>query len=387
MTKHELAKQVDLDRCVLWGDRLRVLLNSSHISYGEINELLREKGVFLDSTDKSVTVPLLSSCLLTPSEFSRLIARSYTRESLDKYKTDKVTLSSPTADWQSTILENFENFLGGLSLDPGHEFVDYPTITKRPSGELEILYTIKREDYSKDWIERELQFSGGIVVSRRDGDLILELQKTHTSKETDRINNVLVKAVTTQWKDNGLIKEQKPQSIRFDDFSNEERIWFFMLLTGAKGGALSFDELVDIEIVRDESAGQLPDDPAINWMEGRVKRIRISGEKLDKLGLITNKAFHRYCLLVKMSAAYQFQSGATKGKCSVVFWFGGKAVHGQDFSNTELNISIDRIPRLGKDAEYEVRRKILRSLCDLQDSALGEIVSKRVVDKAAMETI
>lgn len=387
MTKRELAKQVDLDRCILWGDRLRVLLNSSHISYGEINELLREKGVFLDSTDKSVTVPLLSSCLLTPGEFSRLIARSYTRESLDKYKTDKVTLTSPTADWQSTILENFENFLGGLSLDPGHEFVDYPTITKRPSGELEILYTIKREDYSKDWIERELQFSGGIVVSRRDGDLILELQKTHTSKETDRINNVLVKAVTTQWKDNGLIKEQKPQSIRFDDFSNEERIWFFMLLTGAKGGALSFDELVDIEIVRDESAGQLPDDPAINWMEGRVKRIRISGEKLDKLGLITNKAFHRYCLLVKMSAVYQFQSGATKGKCSVVFWFGGKAVHGQDFSNTELNISIDRIPRLGKDAEYEVRRKILRSLCDLQDSALGEIVSKRAVDKAAMETI
>lgn len=54
---------------------------------------------------------------------------------------------------------------------------------------------------------------------------------------------------------NGLITEQKPQSIRFDDFSNEERIWFFMLLTGATGGSLSFDELVDIEIVRDESAG------------------------------------------------------------------------------------------------------------------------------------
>lgn len=387
MTRRELAKQVDLDRCILWGDRLRVLLNSSHISYGEINELLREKGIFLDSTEKSITVPLLSSCLLTPSEFSRLIARSYTRESLDKYKTDKVTLSSATADWVSTLLENFENFVGGLSLESGHEFVDCPTITKRPSGELEILYTIKREDYSKDWIERELQFSGGIIVSKRDGDLILELQKTHTSKETDRINSILVKAITTHWKDSGLIKEQKPKSIRFDDFTNEERIWFFMLLTGATGGALSFDELIDIEIVRDESAGHLPSDPAISWMEGRVKRIRISGEKLDKLGLITNKTFHRFCLLVKMSAVYQFQSGATKGKCTVVFWFGGKTAHERDFSNTELNIWIDRIPRLGKDSEQEVRRKILRSLCDLQDSAMAEILSKREAELATQTVV
>jgi len=363
---------------MLWGDRLRVLLNSNHITYGEINELLREKGIFLDSSDKSVTVPLLSSCLLTPEEFARIISRSYSRESLEKYKTDKLTLISANADWRSSIIENFDVLVGGISLESGHEFVDLPTITSHSNDVLEITYTIKKEDFSKDFIDQELQFSGGIIISKRDGVLLLELQRTHTSKETDRINGIFSKSCTTYLKSNGVVNEQAPQSIRFDNFNNEERIQFFLHLTGANDKALSFDELSDIEIVRDESAGALPNDPAISWMEGKVKKIRINGEKLDKLGLITNKGFHRYCFLVKMSTRYKFQLGGTKGTCAVDFWFGGKTGHERDFSNTEMNISIDRISRMSnKAAEHEVRRNILRSLCDLRDTAMNAIVSKR----------
>ena len=55
------AKQFDYDRAMLWGDRLRVLLNSDHISNGEITETLKEKGIFFSSTEKSDTVPLLST--------------------------------------------------------------------------------------------------------------------------------------------------------------------------------------------------------------------------------------------------------------------------------------------------------------------------------------
>ncbi|MDO8990057.1 MAG: hypothetical protein Q7U91_10540 [Sideroxyarcus sp.] len=374
-----IAKQLDLDRCMLWGDRLRVLLNSNHISYGEINELLREKGIFLDSSDRSVTVPLLSACLLTPEEFGRLIARSYSRESSEKYKTDKLTLVSDAADWRSSILENFDTIVGGLSLESGHEFVDQPTITSPSQDSLEITYRLKKEDYSKDFIDQELQFSGGLTISKRsDGVLTLEFQRTHTSKETDRINGIFSKSCTNYLKSKGVVNEPTPQSIKFDNFNNEERIQFFLLLTGATGKALNFDELSEIEIIRDESAGSLPNDPAISWMEGKVKKIRVSGEKLDKLGLITNKGFHRYCFLIKMSARYQFQSGANKGSCAVDFWFGGKTAHDRDFSNTEMNISIERISKVSnRTAEQEVRRSILRSLCDLRDTAMNTILSKR----------
>lgn len=376
MSEDTVAKQLDVDRSMLWGDRLRVLLNSNQISYGEINTLLRGKGIFVDSSDKAVIVPLLSSCLLTPAEFSHLISLSYTRESLEKYKTDKLTLSSSTTDWRKPVLDNFEEIIGGLSLDSGHSFVKNPTIVSR-RNELEIQYTIKKEDYSKDWIERELQFSGGIVISKRDGELILELEKTHTSKETDRINNIFAKSLTSHWKKQNIVKEETPRSIRFNDFSNEERIKFFLQLTGASSAALKFDELSDVEIVRDESAGALPNDPGINWMEGKVKTIRISGEKLDQLGLITNTKFHQFCLLVKMSASYEFQSGATKGKCTVIFSFGRKSASERDFSNTEFHICIDRVPRLSGQAEKDARRNILRNLCDLRDQAISTVKSKR----------
>lgn len=240
----ELAKQLDLDRCMLWGDRLRVLLNSNHISYGEINEMLREKGIFVDSSDKSVTVPLLSACLLTPEEFGRLISRSYSRESSEKYKTDKLTLVSDVADWRSTILENFDAIVGGLELESGHEFVDQPSITSLSPSALEITYRLKKEDYSKDFIDQELQFSGGLVLSKRaDGVLMLEFQRTHTSKETDRINGIFSKSCTNYLKSKGVVNEPTPQSIRFDSFNNEERLQFFLHLTSASGKALGFDEL------------------------------------------------------------------------------------------------------------------------------------------------
>jgi hypothetical protein len=112
-------------------------------------------------------------------------------------------------------------------------------------------------------------------------------------------------------------------------------------------------------------------------MEGKVKTIRISGEKLDQLGLITNTKFHQFCLLVKMSASYEFQSGATKGKCTVIFSFGGKSASERDFSNTEFHICIDRVPRLSGQAEKDARRNILRNLCDLRDQAISTVKSKR----------
>lgn len=380
MSERDIAKQFDLERGMLWGDRLRVLLNSSHISYGEINELLREKGIFIDSSDKAVIVPLLSSCLLTPEEFGRLVSRSYTRESLEKYKTDKLTLSSKDADWRSSILENFEEVVGGISPESGHEFVHAPSIVSKSKDEIEIHYEIKKEDFSKDWIDRELHFSGVVTISRRNGELLLELQKTHTSRETDRINSIFVKSLSNHWKSKGVIQEHAPKSIKFEDFDNQERIRFFLHLTGADTAALRFNELSDIEIIRDEAAGALPDDPSIKWMDGKVRSIRINGEKLNQLGLVTNEAFHKYCFLVKMSASYQFQSGATKGKCTVIFSFGGRTSHERDYANTELNICIERIPRLESNTEKDVRRNILRNLCDLRDAAMQKIVAKRTND-------
>lgn len=384
MIERKASLPLDLDKCTLWGDKLRVLLNSGQISYGEINSTLREKGIFIDSSEKAIIVPLLCTCLLTPREFSRLISRSYTRESLEKYKTDKVQLiNQKDAEWLPLVVENFETLISGITLDSSCEFTSAPIITQHPSGEIEIVYTIKREDYSRDFLHRELEFSGGIVISQKGGELVLEFQKTHTSKETDLVNSILVKTITGHLKNNNVILDSKPKSIKFDDFTNEERVWFFLKLTGIATADLTFIELVEVEMLRDESAGSLPNDPAINWMEGKVRRIKVGGEKLDQLGLIKSKAFHHYCQITKMNATYRFQQGGTGGECGICFWFGKKSSYDRDFSGAEFNISIEKLPRISKESEFLIRKNILRSLFDFRDSAISELLAKRNLAHAA----
>ena len=58
------AKQFDYERAMLWGDRLRVLLNSDHISNGEITETLKEKGIFIGSSENffHCTCPFFADC-------------------------------------------------------------------------------------------------------------------------------------------------------------------------------------------------------------------------------------------------------------------------------------------------------------------------------------
>ena len=75
------------------GAELRVLLNSEHVSYGEVHSALKAKGIFSGSNDKSVTVPLLSATLLTPSGYSALIEASVDRDSKPKVKVSALDLA------------------------------------------------------------------------------------------------------------------------------------------------------------------------------------------------------------------------------------------------------------------------------------------------------
>lgn len=168
-----------------------------------------------------------------------------------------------------------------------------------------------------------------------------------------------------------------PRGIFFKDFSNEERVRFFLLMTGANDLSFNFDQLVDVDIVRDQAAGTLPDNPAIRWMENKVKKLHVNGEKLHEIDLVANKLFHKYCFLVRMNATYKYQYGLDEGTCSVTFWFGGKTAHDTDYLNTEFSTSVDRIGRYAKNTDKAIRAKIYESLGKLRVDALKQIHEAR----------
>lgn len=54
-----MENKLDLKGLIPSGNELRVLLNSKHISEGEINNTLKNKGVFCGDSDKIFLFPFL----------------------------------------------------------------------------------------------------------------------------------------------------------------------------------------------------------------------------------------------------------------------------------------------------------------------------------------
>ncbi len=363
------AKQFDFERTMLWGDHLRVLLNSDHISPGEITETLKQKGIFIDSNDKSITVPLLSSCLLTPDEFSQLVEKSFTRESGKKYSSCTFKLTSSKADWKSALLNHFESAVSGLQPDENREFASEPAISVEPNGDLKVSYSLRVLDFSKDWIEQELIYPGEMLLKVSSSGLHIEADRSHTSKDTDRMNEKITRAIGRLCKAKGITEDEKPNAILFDDLCNSDRVRFFLQLSAIDKPEFSFDEIDSIEIIRDQAAGALPNDPEISWMENRVNKIKINGKDLGKIFLLHKKEYYQYYLLVKMNVSYKFKFGANIGTCGIEYFFSGKPTKSDDYSGTVFNFSIARLSRIEKSSQSEVRKKIIRHVQQLRDDA------------------
>lgn len=368
-----VAKQFDYERAMLWGDRLRVLLNSSHISNGEITETLREKGVFFGSTEKSDTVPLLSACLLTPNEFTRLIEKSFVRESGKKYSSDKFKLTSEDVDWKAELLNNFEAVIEGIKVADNLEFASEPTIVSDPNGDARITYSIRVLNFSEDWIEQEIVYPGEIILKSSGCGLEIEASKSRTSKDTNKINGTIIGAIGKFCKSKGLITDEKPESIIFDNFTNSERIRFFLQLTSVNTTELSFKEIGNFEIVRDQEAGALPKEQRIEWMEGHVNKIQIKGNDLGKIFLLQEPRYYQYYYLIKMTATYAFKFGANAGDCGVEFSFSGKTSRDDNYSGTSFDFSIERLPRLEEGSKNQVRKAIIQKIQEARDAAFKHV--------------
>lgn len=367
------AKQFDYERAMLWGDRLRVLLNSDHISSGEITETLKEKGIFFGSNDKSDTVPLLSACLLTPEEFTRLVSKSFVRESGKKYSSCKYKLTSTNVDWKAELLENFDSVIDGIRLMDDREFASEPTISVESNGNVRIAYSLRVLDFSKDWIEQEIVYPSEILLRQSGAGLEIEVNRFRTSKDTDKFNDGITGAIGKFYKSKGVTVDEKPESILFDDFTNSERIRFFLRLTSINTTEFTFKEIGNFEIIRDQEAGTLPKDQKIEWMEGRVKKIQINGQDLGKLFLLNEPNFYQYYYLVKMTAIYAFKFGANSGECSIELAFSGKNSRGDDYHGTAFDFSIERLSRIEEGSKNQVKKSIIQIIQDSRDGAFKHV--------------
>lgn len=317
------ATGVDVRSWLPFGDQLRVLLSSDHISLGEVSSLARSKGLFAASLERSQLIQFLSTTLIRPIEFERLLEASVSRESKPKDQPQEVALTSEDADWQSAIKAVGVDLGTLIVLDsfPGTVFSKDPEISVGGKDRLSISYEISRQDYSKDLLKRDLTFRGEISVSQENGALTLQLVSTHTAKETSKINDLIIRQVFGKLRAAGVTKMDEPVKILFGSFDNKNRVLFLLRLAADKSISRVPGQISDLHTKPNEARAGLAPPPALKIFEGSIRNMRMDGSKLNELMLLTDDSLYEHFFLTRILVDYDFSVGPHAGKCGVAYYF------------------------------------------------------------------
>lgn len=311
----------NINRFLPFGESLRVILQHDSIKDRERRQLLRMKGVFVNDADEDSTFPILTTSLLSPNEFEFLKERLQAKE-------DREKIVTRTIDWETkktliqAIPDNF-NIQEVIKTNfPKYSVVGNPNFRMIDGDPNRICLEFKCEtvNYSKAWFRGKNEFKGQITLEKvKTKDNKVQLQIVHTSPETTEIAEKVVRKLERHFRDNNYINAKKEiQRILFRDFTNEERVLFFLSMTDGNE-VFNFKKASFLDIGPDPNEN-LPSD--INWMElAKVRELNINGEVLHNVPFLRDKNLHKYMELAEIEAVYDFSLPSVEGICKVRFGF------------------------------------------------------------------
>ncbi len=326
----------DIRKIIPFGEYLRGFVNQKYITNAELNNILKERGVFVLNSQKEFTVPLLQTLLLSPSEFDKIREAFSTRE-------DNPKVNSSDIKWE----QNANIFVPDLMNVDVNSFLqsNLPTCTlEQPikfspvesnTNHLRANFRIKRNDRNKSWYEQTNLFEATIEIIKDDngkGRIIV----SHTASETKELAEFIVKQQVQKYKARNIIaQKEQPRKILFEDFSNEERfIFLFRLTTHLNSDYFTCNDIKDLSI-KPESEEELPD--KIKWMD-ELNKIILSGKSLNKKEFIKDNKYHKHLIIWNMESVFSYDFKGNKGIIKVNFGFPDYLNKG-DKSEFELNIS------------------------------------------------
>ena len=311
----------NINRFLPYGESLRAILQHPSIKDTERKQLLRMKGVFVNNSDEDSTFPILTTSLLSSVEFEFLKEKLQAKE--DREKTITRTL-----EWESdktliaAIPINFNIQEITKTNFPKYKVIGNPNFKMIESNPNKISLDFKCEtaNYSKAWYRGKSEFRGQITFEKvTTKDNKVQLQIVHTSSETTNISEKIVKNLEKHFKDNNFMNPQKEiQRILFKDFTNEERIEFFLSMTKSND-VFDFTKATFLDIGPDQNEN-LPE--GINWLElAKVRDLSINGEVLHNIHFIKDKTLHKFMELCEMEIIYNFSIPSAEGNCKIRFGF------------------------------------------------------------------
>ncbi len=279
------------------------------------------KGVFVNSADEDSTLPILTTSLLSPGEFDFLKEKLQSKE--DREKTITRTL-----EWESskTLIAAIPDNLNIQEIIktnyPKYKVIGNPNFKMVDNNPNRIALDFKCEtaNYSKPWYRGKIEFRGQITFEKvTTKDKKVQLQIIHTSPETVEISEKVAKHLERHFKENNYMNPHKEiQRIRYADFTNEERIEFFLSMTESND-VFDFSKATFLDIGPDPKEN-LPE--GIDWLElAKVRDLNINGEGLHKIKFIEDKELHKFMELCEMENIYNFSIPSAEGNCTIRFGF------------------------------------------------------------------
>lgn len=299
------------------GDRIRQLLTNGNISTSNINTLLREKGVFLGNPDKNSAIPLLMKTIVSPSEFNDLWQTQKIKEESVKYRvaTIKCVKDLDLKDIFSTNIDLEQKIVDAHTYQPTFTLVGTPHFFFK-DDEAIFEYKIKRTNSLEDWSNSETEHKGAINITKnKEGLIELSIKQDSTAKETVFVNNLLNTEIKKILKEKSIIKPDDDFiKIKFDDFTNSNRIQFLYAFTSKISIYLDFVSITDIDLYLDENEKSHND---IKAFLDEIDSLKLNGKDLQNNILLKNNAYHSKLIFAAISLKYNFNIDGVKGNCVI----------------------------------------------------------------------
>lgn len=358
---------VDIEKFLPYGEMLRGFAEQPFVSKTDISSLLKQRGIFINNNEKKDTIPWLMCILLSPDEFDSLRECQNTKEDNQKNNTQIISWSS-----ELTLLDCFpDNFDINLLLDL--EFSNF-TLIGSPNfvpiddepDHLLLEFEIERRDFSKNWANTQSVFRGSLDIQKIDDGKFIKFFITHTSNETKYVATRVTKGLVKYFKERQYINQSADiESILFCQFSNDDRVKYFLSLTrDISSKILAFEDVVDIEFSPAPDL-ILPDE--IKWMEEKIKDLRVNGKGLHEMFIMLNEKYHSYVHLYHIDAKYNFDLKGLKGKCIISIGFPEYSKTHDTKSELEVNIQNISLDNLAKNSnKNELSKAILREFDEIK---------------------
>jgi hypothetical protein len=333
-------EKLEVNKYIPFGATLQEVLKHPTLTGTKLKSLLKSRGIFIESSEDNDTFPLLLSTILSPEEFEfikenlkskedtqKITSRPlewHNREDLIKVVPDKIDLKKILADNNSRYKIISQTNFAPVDGNPNRVKMEFRCQTN---------------NYNSSWYRSKNEYTGEVILEKVEKDNKVYLKMIYTSDETQQIADLAVKHLAEVFRKQNYTKPNSVlERILYNSFNNEERVIFFLSLTG-DSKIFQFQRATDLDIGPDKTM-DLPVDMK-RLMSGSVNELKMSGESLHENYLLNTKTNHQFIEIASIEAIYNFSYYAAEGNCIVRFGFNG--YFKKRMTNIEFSIDVSSV--------------------------------------------